>query len=277
MTIRVPNALEQQMLEFYFAVVAIGGGFHLRLFTNDVEAGLTEAQIEALDETDFTEATFTGYSAIVVNGGWTFTQGDPTRTVNTPRTFTRSGGVDQTVQGYYLTNVGDGALAWWEYLPGPVLFDNTGDTLTITPTLTLDDDQEANVTARGVIARQTLTGDSLAYTTNSTTDFALANVEVDVTRLYAVCGEWLANLSAAGDWQVMLYVDGVLALQIDRIASLGAKLQHSHPKVLWEPATGTYDLDLRVVEVSGTSSLQFYAGASGTLLRQFWIEDVGPR
>lgn len=274
MTIRIPNAAEESFLDLMLAE-----NMTLRLFTNDVESGLTEAQKEALTAASFTEATFTGYASKALTGGsWTTTQGDDF-SVGTyaAQVFTRtSTGTAQAIRGYYVTRTTGGALRWYEYFPGPITVTANGDQLQMTPTFQLDDTQEATVNARGVIARQSLATNNGPHTTSATTDMALNNVSVDSSRLYAVHLQALASISTSADWQVNFHVDGTLAIELGRLHTLGgAGLMEMHLSKLWEPATSTSDLDIRIVEQSGTSSLSFFGG--GTLTRQFWIEDVGPR
>lgn len=142
----VTNVSEETFLNAYFVLASLSGGHSLRLFTNDVTAGLTPSQIDLLDAADFTEANFTGYSAATVNGGWTFTQGDPTIGVNSQKTFTRtSTGTAQLIRGYYVTAVGDGALAWFEQFSAAISIEFNGDAIQITPRITLDDTGGNNV------------------------------------------------------------------------------------------------------------------------------------
>jgi hypothetical protein len=277
-TLRIPNAAEEAMLDLILAE-----GYTLRLFTNDVESGLTEAQKEALTAGSFTEATFAGYAGIALTGGsWVTTQGDDESTgVYAQQTFTRSStGTAQVIRGYYVTRTTGGALRWYEYFPGPVTVTNINDAIRVTPTFTLDDHREATVAARGmVVAPQILTAFSSGYTTDTTTDFALANVPVDPTRDYAVkLHSAYALAGIPGRWLIYLYVDGVQTLRLDDIdvATGGAVNGMLNSEVIWRPsAVGTPDLDVRRDEVSGTSTLTFAADAIAQ--RQFSVEDIGPR
>jgi hypothetical protein len=116
----------------------------LRLFKNDVTDGLSAAQIEALDETDFTEADFTGYSAVTLTGAtWTVTAGDPTVAAYPIQSFAST--ADQTQQlvyGYYLTRATGGELVAFEMLAAPVPFEFDEDTLLVTPRITGKDEQD---------------------------------------------------------------------------------------------------------------------------------------
>lgn len=276
MTLRIPNVAEGAFLD-----LILSENMTLKLFTNDVESGLTEAQKEALTAGSFTEATFTGYSSKSLTGGsWTTTPADDFSFSNyAQQTFTRtSTGVAQVIRGYYVIRTTGGSLRWYEYFPGPITVTNNGDTIQITPTFTLDDTQEAAVNARGIIARQILSTNSSTFTTDATTDFVLNNVPVDSSRLYAINLHALGNLSNTGDWSIDVYADGVLLDQLTRLDSDDGAVNHTlmiQARLLWEPATGTPDLDIRVDELSGTGDLAFFG--TGTLRRQFWVEDVGPR
>lgn len=137
MTLIVVNQGEQAIL----ANGVTGVAYDLRLFTNEVTSGLTPAQIQALTEADFDEATFTGYSAAAIGiGDWTITQGDPTVALNLEKSFVSS--ADQTAEdiwGYDVTRNSDGALIWFEQFAGPIVVEFTDDEIRVTPRLTLDD------------------------------------------------------------------------------------------------------------------------------------------
>lgn len=139
--VRVVDVGEKAMFDAYFAVAALGGGHDLRLFTNDVNAGLSTGQMEGLDETDFTEATFAGYSAKNLAGGsWTVTESDPTFAEYAQQTFTRSStGTAQLVRGYYVTLTDDGSLQWYEQFDGPISIEFINDAVRVTPRLSLED------------------------------------------------------------------------------------------------------------------------------------------
>lgn len=136
MTLVVVNQGEEAFLDLVLAV-----NYTLRLFTNDVTAGLTQSQIDALDETDFVEATFPGYAGSAITGGtWTTTPADPSTGANTQRTFTRtSTGAAQLVRGYYLVTTTGGLLRWFEQFPAPVSVEFANDQVLVTPRITLDD------------------------------------------------------------------------------------------------------------------------------------------
>ncbi|WP_062434994.1 hypothetical protein [Herbidospora daliensis] len=139
MTIVIVNQGEEDMIDALAAV-----NYTVHLFTNDAAAGLTQSQIDALDESDFTEATFTGYSAKALTGGsWTTTPGNPAAasysTQNFPRTAT---GAPETVYGYYVTRTSGGRLQWFEYLNNPVGIEFDGEYIQVTPRFTLRDEED---------------------------------------------------------------------------------------------------------------------------------------
>jgi hypothetical protein len=113
----------------------------LRLFTNDVDAGKTAAQKEAMTESDFQEATFTGYSAITLTGSsWNASPGDPSVVTYSQQTFTSTADqTAQTIYGYYYTQVTSGKLIAYEYFASPVTIQNNGDTIKITPRIEAKD------------------------------------------------------------------------------------------------------------------------------------------
>lgn len=146
MTVIAVNAAETLWLS-----QILGTAYTLHLYTNDVTAGLTPAEIDLLEAADFTEATFPGYAEEALDSGdWTVTAGDPTIAANLPKTFTRSStGTPQIVRGYYITIDGFGdALVVFEAFPGPFTVEFLDDAVTVTPTLTLED-EEGNVLPTG--------------------------------------------------------------------------------------------------------------------------------
>jgi hypothetical protein len=122
----------------------------LKLFKNNVVSGLTAAQIEALDETDFTEATFTGYADVTIAGenqgvssDWTITDGDPGVAVAPEQTFESTANqTAQTIYGYYVVKTTGGALQWFEYLSTPQEIESDGDVIKVTPRFTLKDETD---------------------------------------------------------------------------------------------------------------------------------------
>jgi len=136
MTLTVVNAAEPDFLELILAV-----NYTLHLYKTDVTSGLTAAQKDALTVSDFTEATFTGYSSAALTGGaWTTAAGDPATGVYAVRTFTSSADqAAQTIYGYYVTRTSGGALRWFERFTAPVILEFNGEFLTLVPRITLAD------------------------------------------------------------------------------------------------------------------------------------------
>lgn len=137
MTLEVVDQAEEHFLD-----LILGVNYTLRLFKNDVTAGLTATQVDALTQASFTEANFTGYVSKALTGGsWTTAAGNPCVGTYAQQTFTST--VDQAQQliyGYYVTRTSDGALEWFEKFAGPVVVEFNGDNIKVTPRLTLKDE-----------------------------------------------------------------------------------------------------------------------------------------
>lgn len=139
MTMRVVDQAEEHFLDLILAV-----NYSLRLFTNDVENGLTTAQKDALTEASFTEATFTGYASAALTGGaWTTTPGSsggPASGSYAAQSFTST--ADQTpevVFGYYVVRAADAKLEWYEYFSASATIQYTSESIVVTPRMTLAD------------------------------------------------------------------------------------------------------------------------------------------
>jgi microcystin-dependent protein len=139
---------EEDWLDLVLAV-----NYTLHLFTNEVTAGLTPEQIDALDETDLDEATFAGYASAALTGGsWTTTPGNPTTGVYAEQSFVRSStGAPQDIWGYYLTRTSDGELQGFEQFDAPITVELINDEIEVTPRITLGDEVE-NVNPTGSIS-----------------------------------------------------------------------------------------------------------------------------
>lgn len=271
MTVVVVNQGEEQMLDLILAV-----NYTLRLYKTDVTAGLTQAQVDALDETDFTEAAFAGYSAAALTGGsWVTTQDTPSTGTYAQQTFTRSTtGTAETIYGYYITRTSDGALVWFEDFTGPIVVTNAGDAIAVTPTIALDDDQEATVAAQGVIAQHKLTSNSAAYSADSLTDMALTNVPVVGGRIYAIEFHSRLTLSGLGSWAIECNINGVKVDEFGWI--VGDTIQNTLTgRVLWEPTVtaSTDDITVTANELGGTATLTLTA--AGAVPRYLALIDLG--
>jgi hypothetical protein len=135
-TLRIVDQGEQDILG-----LALSVDYHLRLFTNDVENGLTAGQKEALTAASFTEASFTGYEAKTLTGGsWTSASGAPASASYATQAFVSTvSQASQTLYGYYVTRVSTDRLAWYEYFNTPVAISGADEFITVTPRLTMQD------------------------------------------------------------------------------------------------------------------------------------------
>lgn len=106
----------------------------LQLFKSNTTPAETD------DETDYTEADFTGYAEIALAGSdWAAaTPGAPSSiATNSQQVFTASGTPSGDVYGYMLKQATSGKLMWVERDPAaPFTIAASGDTVKVTPTLT---------------------------------------------------------------------------------------------------------------------------------------------
>lgn len=89
----------------------------------------------------YTEADFTGYSAVTLTGSsWTVTPGAPSSASYAQQTFTSSADQSaQNVYGYFLVQTSSGTLVYAERFTGaPFVIQNNGDNIKVTPTITAD-------------------------------------------------------------------------------------------------------------------------------------------
>lgn len=137
MTLVIPNVGEEAFLDLILAP-----GYTLKLFTNNLTASGTAA--EALTAGSFTEATFTGYTSKSLTGGsWVTTPADPSTGTYALQSFTSTADQSpQVVYGYFVILTSGGALRWYEKFSSSVTIQNDGDSIRITPTLTLKDTQD---------------------------------------------------------------------------------------------------------------------------------------
>lgn len=134
MTLLVPNNGEGDILA-YTVNKSAPENLVLRVFTNNITPAETDTAAT------YTEAAFTGYSAITLTGAnWTITEGAPSNAAYPQQTFTSSAG-SQSVScyGYYLTRATSGRIAWAErFSDGPYTIVNNGDDFKVTPIFTGD-------------------------------------------------------------------------------------------------------------------------------------------
>lgn len=122
----------------------------------------------------------------------------------------------------------------------------------------------------GIVARITIAVDSAGYTADATTDYVLNSVVVDAARLYKVCFEGPFTISAAARWDFDFHVGGVNTARLFLHTAAANATQWASGAALWEPSSGTVNVDMRLDEISGTATLTIHSG-------RFWIEDIGPR
>jgi len=251
--IRVVNLAEEAWLDLITDV-----DMTMRLFQNDVDAGLTEAQKDARVAANFTEATFTGYAAVSMTTAWTTTAGDPSGATRPANVYTSSANqAAQTIRGYYVTRNSDGMLQWYEYFPGPFIVSLLNDAITVTPVLNLDDRETDTVVAQGIIAQQVLTANGAGLTVDVDTDLTLLNVPVVAGRSYRIDVDSRWQMSAVGAWALEVFVDGVKIGECAYIDESAAAQDYVSGGCDWNPiVTGaTSDIVIRANEVAGAATL----------------------
>lgn len=103
----------------------------LRLFTNNY------TPVETTTESNVTEASGNGYSAITLTGA-SWTTSGTSQIAYAQQTFTFTGALGN-VYGYYLTQTSSGLLVFVEkFSDGPYNIQNNGDTIKITPVILCD-------------------------------------------------------------------------------------------------------------------------------------------
>jgi len=102
----------------------------LRIYINN------HAPTAADTAASYTEASGNGYAAVAMTrAGWTVTNSTPSYATYAQQTTSWTGTV--TVYGYFITGTTSGTLYWAEEIyPSGQVF-NSGDTLAITPKITL--------------------------------------------------------------------------------------------------------------------------------------------
>ncbi len=134
MTLLVPNAGEEDTLEALVNKTA-ATDLVLKLFKSNT----TPAETDVAG--DYTEADFTGYSSITLTGAnWVITPGAPSNAAYAQQTFESSADqAAQSIYGYFMVRATTGVLAWAEVFPaGPYPISNNGDSIKVTPAITLD-------------------------------------------------------------------------------------------------------------------------------------------
>lgn len=130
----IVNNGEKVALDYLVGKVTTVRNLILRLYKTNV----TPSETTVVG--DLTEADFTGYAAITLTGAsWTTSGGDPATGSYAEQTFSSSADqTPQSVYGYYLTRATDGDLVAAEkFSNGPYVISNNGDTIKLTPTITV--------------------------------------------------------------------------------------------------------------------------------------------
>jgi len=131
----------------------------------------------------------------------------------------------------------------------------------------------------GIVARHILTADSSGFTAPGTADWLLDEVATDSTRLYTInlLSAWGITGGTTGDRALIsAHADGTEVARLADTDTVGAgSFNVLAARALWEPATGTPDVDIRITGLSGDRTFTFFAGAA--FPRQLWVEDIGPR
>jgi len=130
----VPNQAEVIMLKAFLNHTA-PQDLDIKLYTNN----------KTPDEAD-TEADYTSMGAVqsyalvsLAASGWTVTPGAPTSAAYPQITWTFSSGGPTNVYGYFVVQRSSGKLMWAERFTGaPFVVQNSGDTIEVTPAITLE-------------------------------------------------------------------------------------------------------------------------------------------
>ena len=135
MTLVVPNQGEVIALKALLNHTA-PQNLDLRLYTSNTTPSETDTEVT------YTEAVGHGYAAIQLTAAdWVVTEGDPSVAEYPDQTFTFTGALGG-VYGYYITQRISGKLVWAErFSNGPYSIANNGDTVKITPAITLSTKQ----------------------------------------------------------------------------------------------------------------------------------------
>lgn len=133
MTLLVPNNGEGDLLSFGLNK-STPENVVLRLYSNNVTPAETDTAAS------YTETDFSGYAALTLTGAsWTINEGAPTEASYAQQTFTSNAAQSKTLYGYFGTRATSGRIAWAErFSDAPISIANNGDTVKVTPKITLD-------------------------------------------------------------------------------------------------------------------------------------------
>lgn len=127
----------------------------------------------------------------------------------------------------------------------------------------------------GIVDRDIFTSNSAAFSSTNTTDFSLT-LTADATRLYKVCLSTEVDASVDSRWVIQVFAGGTQVGEVYREQVLtGGVIGYCNGHLLWLPSSGSITVECRVLNTAGGGTLTF--PGSGTIPRQFWIEDIGPR
>lgn len=135
MTLLVPNDGESNLLGRALGKESQEASLTLKLYKS------TNTPSETDTAATYTEADFTGYSAkTLANASWTITPGAPTDAAYAQQTFTSTADQSsQDVYGYYVIGTTSTEIYWAElFTDGPYAIANNGDSIAVTPHITLD-------------------------------------------------------------------------------------------------------------------------------------------
>ena len=133
MTLRIPDASEASLLGMALGKTAMEL-FSLRLYTNNITPG--EADVTAT----YTQATGNGYAAVSLTAAnWVLTNGAPCSAAYPQVTFSFTGAAGN-IYGYFVVGATSGLLLWAErFGDGPYNITQSGDSIKVTPVITLQD------------------------------------------------------------------------------------------------------------------------------------------
>lgn len=129
-----PNVGEEVILKLITNKYSTTRDLVIGLFKSDT------ADNEANTKATYTEADFTGYSNATLTGAsWTITPGAPTEATYAEQSFaSTAGSQNQPIYGYYVWTTTDETLVCAErFTDGPYTIVNDGDTIKVTPKITL--------------------------------------------------------------------------------------------------------------------------------------------
>ena len=129
MALNVPDVGENLILEMIVNKTA-AQNLSLRLYKNNITPSDTDTAAT------YTEAVFTGYSAITLTGASWGAAAAGTITYGAQQTFTCTATATDDIYGYYITQVSSGTLLYSERdASAPFAVRNNGDAIKITPTI----------------------------------------------------------------------------------------------------------------------------------------------